>query len=172
MRGKRWMVACAVTAALAVLSPVGDAAARRPKVVAKINGHRFKSNKHAVVGDLNSFILAVGGATIPHRIHGKVRGFGIVCQVDNLAAQPLPLPLTCGADYYEQVLGTGVHKQWDTATGIQVVVTSVGADRVGGTFEGTLEMVDPTHAEDGPATVEKGKFDVVVTLLGASTGDR
>ena len=158
------MIAVGITTALAVVTPVGEAAARRPKVVAKVNGKRFKSSWHSVVGDVTSFSLAVGGGVVPHRIHGKVRGLGLVCLVDNLAAQALPLPLTCSADYYEQILGTGSHKQWDTVDGIQVIVTSIDSQRVRGTFQGTIETPDATHPTDGPLTVTDGKFDVPVTI--------
>jgi hypothetical protein len=166
MRWKRWIAAFAVTAALVAVSPVGEAAAKKSKVVGKVNGRRFKAAKKSIVAFINSFSVSVGGAVVPHRPRATVRAIGLLCLVDNLAAQALPMTLACAADYYELKLGSAApRKQWDTATGIQVTLEHFDGTRLRGTFQGTLEIVDPTHPEDPPATVENGKFDVILMNL-------
>jgi hypothetical protein len=156
-------VAFAVTASLAVVSPVGEAAARS-KLVAKIHGRRFKSNKHVILAFNTLGTLSIGGAVVPHRVHGLVRGFGIVCLVDDLAAV-VHTTIPCGADYYEQKLGVFIRNQWDTGTLLQLTIDSFDGSRLRGTFQGTLEIVGATHPQDPPASVENGKFDVVLMPL-------
>lgn len=164
-RWTRWAVAFAIIGALVALSPVGEAEARK-KVVGRVNGKRFRSNKHSVVGTVNPTILAFGGGVIPHRVGGTVRAIGVVCLVDEFLQQTFPLTLACAADYYELKLGSAAaRKQWDTATGVQVTFDRLDGLRIRGSFQGTLEIVDPTHPEDPPATVENGRFDVILMPL-------
>ena len=162
-RWKRWAVAFVLTASLAAMSPVGEAAARS-KFVAKVNGRRFKSNKHVILAFNTLGALSIAGAVVPHRVHGLVRAFGIVCPVPDLAVA-VHTTLPCGADYYEQRLGVFVRNQWDTGTMLQVTIDSFDGTRVRGTFQGTLEMVGATHPQDPPAAVANGKFDVVLMAL-------
>jgi hypothetical protein len=181
-RYRKWLVAILGMVLVAGIL-VDDATARRhpPSVVTgKIHGRRFRSRgtqrNQAVVAafafDPLLSLLSVGASKVG-RLHlgALVRSVGITCPLYNYdpASATIPITLACVGNYHEMRLGhPELTKGWTTNTGIQVSLDAFDGARARGRWSGTFETPDPTNPADAPATVEKGRFDVVMTITNTS----
>jgi hypothetical protein len=147
----------------ATLVDDGLARRRKSRLVATIDGKRFKGWKRATGGVYSMASFSAQGSTRPRR--GISRTLAVACAGVDIAAVPLPVtptPTFCTAVYDELNIRTGAFKAW-ASLGMEVTVTSFDGSRLVGAFRGTVQPADPV---DAPVTVENGTFNVSVLNVG------
>jgi hypothetical protein len=168
MRGSRKLCALLVAAAvLATVPAVRDAyAGRRPKLVARVNGKRFKANVKASITGVYYTTAGVSMTGLGQKIsisRGTIKQLLILCSGIALGSATFPLTVDCGGTYTDNTFSGPVPpanpKGWGSETGLQVTFTSFDGTRVKGTFTGSLPPGD-SNPTDPPATFEKGKFSM------------
>ena len=169
MRAKsrgRWLAGIACIA-VAIASRDGSAAKLTPgRLTARVAGRAFRAIPTSVRGVYGSTLVNFSGTT--RRQRGVVRALGVSCTIDDLRAATLPVTVPCSADYVETVPGAHASpKDWSTTQGISVTFEAIVSSRVRGTFSGTIETVDPSHPQDGPVSVSRGKFSVAMLDSGS-----
>jgi hypothetical protein len=163
-RGRTW-IALALGGAVFTGTLVDDALARRRKarLVASVDGKRFKGWKRAIQGTYSTVSFSAGGSTRPKR--GISRTLVVDCAGVNVAAVPLPVtptPDRCTGIYTELNIRTGDFKAW-SSPGMAVTVSAFDGSRLVGTFSGVIQPADPA---DAPLAVENGTFNLPVLDVG------
>jgi hypothetical protein len=175
MRGSRKLCALVVAAAvLATVPAVRDAVAgRKPKLVARINGKKFKANvKPSITGVYyTSAGVTLNGLGQKISIgRGTIKNLVILCGGIGLPGATFPVTVDCGGTYTDNTFSGPVPpanaKAWAATTGILVTFQSFDGTRAKGTFAGSLPPGD-TNPGDPPATIERGKFSVDLIFAGA-----
>jgi hypothetical protein len=183
-RYRRWLVATLGMVLVAGVL-VDDAMARRhlPIVSARIHGRRFKSRgvgaRQAVVAgfafDPTSSVLTFGASKVSGlHIGTLIRSMAVGCLMPgyNPATTIFPLTLACNGNYHEMRLGRPqLTMGWMTDTGIQVTLDSFDGTRAIGKFSGTYELPDPATPGTGTVAVERGQFNVVITVSTVATAE-
>ena len=166
MRHSRWIVAAVLLTALVAAAPRA-ATARTPKpkqsISAVVNGHRLKFKRKAISSSGSADTgFATGGGQQPHRLGQTLRGLVVGCAI-GLASSVFPVDgQFCTLGYSETKFSRNpTIKQWAAVEGVRVTITSFDGTRVNGTFDGTLPPATP-GADYGPATVQGGKFSIVL----------
>ena len=162
-RNGRWIIGLAGVLLLTALA--GDAAAAsKPKLTARIHGKAFKATGTTrlqgtfISGELFSVL-----ATTKSVRHNRAMDFA--CVGFGLAPGHIVALGPCGGEYQEtNVSRHGVSvKTWSTVSGLQVTLDSFDGTHATGTVSGAFELSGQC---DGPATVQNGRFDVVITNTG------
>lgn len=142
--------------ALFAVVPVESALAKKNKIVATINGQRYKvKGLRASVGygDIGTIIIASKGRRV-------IRTLGFGCPIDPRLETTFPLTPPaefCNANYTEtRVNGSNVTiNAWLLVRGANVTFEKFDGRRLEGTFSFTLPAVAPNAA---PPAVIEGTF--------------
>ena len=136
---------------------VESAMAKKNKLIATVNGKRFKW-KGRYVSTLTSDAGTITIATKPGR---TIRTLGFGCAV-NLSRESFPLTTPtefCNANYTETTHRGSRIKGWLGLQGVRVTYESFDGTRVKGSFSFVLPALSPNDLP--PATIE-GTFDTTV----------
>ncbi len=171
----RAMLVVALTAGVALGATVGHDqawAGDKPKLKAKINDKKFKSNLRegtlAVFDPTNDVVTMNGFFQKISLARGTIKIFQLVLNID-LETAVLPVTLPVGLAVFTDNTFTGpvppaTLNAWG-GTGVNVTIDSYDGTMMKGTFEGTIPPSDATPLP--PATVEKGKFKLPVLNAGS-----
>jgi hypothetical protein len=165
IRRERRLAAMALGFALTAAILATDATAAGPHLSARINGHALRASGTRLQVDSFPTVFEITASTKNVRNNHAA---AFACVAFDLASMPLPATLTpCNGNYQETRIGRrgASVKAWSTTAGIQVTIESFDGSHVKGTFGGAFEF----SAEGRPpATIQKGKFDAVVTTIGGT----
>jgi len=157
-RLRRYAAVAIAALAVTLLSVEPALAGKKPKIVATVNGKRYKwKGRWVVAGYSGSGTIIV--ASKPARPGGIVRALGFGCAIypPNETFPVTPPVEICNANYTETRVGRNVTiKGWLAVSGVRVTYEYFDGTRLGGTFTATLDPVTGTVA--GPITIE-GTFD-------------
>ena len=166
IRRERPLAALALGFALtAAILATNATAASGPRLSARINGHALRASgtRLQVVSFPTLFEVTASTKNVRNN-----HAAAFACVAFDLASMPLPTTLTqCNGNYQETKIGRrgASVKAWSTAAGIQVTIESFDGSHVTGTFGGAFEFSAEGRR---PATIQKGKFDAVVTTIGGA----
>ena len=151
--------------ALVAAPPVTTARTPKPKqsISAVVNGHRLRFKRKAIGSSGSADTgFATGGGQQPHRLGQTLRALVVGCAI-GLASSVFPVDgQFCTMGYSETKFSRNpTIKQWAAVEGVRVTITSFDGTRVTGTFDGMLPPSAP-GADYGPATVQDGKFSIVL----------
>lgn len=145
-----------------VTSPHVADAKPKPKLLysVRVNGMALRLYRRVLIAQYNPVLVTISGTLKPSS--RKVsRALAVSCLIDVKTAV-LPTTLDCSGSFVEQhTRDPGQSKTW-SSLGIQTTIESFDGSRLTGTFRGTL---DPIVGASGPASVENGKFSVVLNGL-------
>jgi len=145
-----------LAALAAVLASAVPAAAGKPHLTARINGHRLKAvGTRLQVNYIGNELFEIVGSTKNVRFN---RAVAIACVAFDLASQPPPVTLTgCNGNYQETRTKrrSASAKVWATSSGVQVTIDAFDGTSASGTFAGTFEVAGDGGA---PAPIQSAKF--------------
>jgi len=152
--GRCVVVAVTALALVAVVS-VETALAKKNKVIATVNGKRYKFKGIRVLASYSGS----GTIIVSQKLGRTLRTFGFGCPIyPPTETFPVNLPAEfCNANYTEVKGGTN-YKSWLALTA-NVTYDSFDGTRIAGSFSVVLDGVSPNGLP--PATIE-GTFDTVV----------
>ena len=155
---RRWLAAMVL--GFLLVTPAG--AAKKPHLSARIHGHPLKSGGKRLQVESFSTVFEIVASTKNVRFN---RAMGIACVAFDLASMPLPATLSqCNGTYQETRIGRrGASAKVWSGTGMQITVESFDGSTARGTFGGAFEV---SGQGDGPAVIQNGKFNAVVTTVG------
>src|SRR5262245_15705920 len=156
-RPRRYLVVGMTAIAFVGVVSVETAMAKKNKVIATVNGKRFKW-KGRYVSTGTSDVGTITVATKPGR---TIRTLGFGCAV-NLSRETFPLTTPtefCNANYTETTNRGSRIKAWLALEGVSVTYESFDGSRVSGSFSIVLQAVSPN---DLPPTTIEGTFDTAV----------
>jgi len=154
---RTYLVVGVTALALVGVLSVEPAMAKKNKVIATVNGKRFKW-KGRYVSTGTSDVGTITVATKPGR---TIRTLGFGCAV-NLSRETFPLTTPaefCNANYTETTNRGSRIKGWLALQGVSVTYESFDGTRVRGSFSFVLQALSPNDLP--PATFE-GTFDTAV----------
>ena len=164
MRTRKGTHIISVGLALVFAVVASAAGASKPKLTARIHGKAFKATGTTLLQGtyVGAELFSILAKTKNVR-HNRAMDFA--CVGLGLAPGNIVAPGPCGGEYQEtNVSRHGVSvKVWSTVNGLQVTLDSFDGTHATGTFSGAFEL---SGQGDGPATVQNGRFDVVITNTG------